>query len=368
MKLSFKEICDPEIIQSPTEFSDAMRCVVKMWYESAQEEDQEQAHVAPPRDMADSGKESDEEASRGQGRQGRGQVVWFRGQPRWGDKASEDDPYDLVPGVYRKDTFGSHDERQIGLAFRLLAKSRYPNCPDMTDFASWLFLMQHYRLPTRLLDWSASPFVALFFAVEERRYIPGYRGDKFDADIFALRPVVLNYFADGDRRNKEIMEDCTRRAPEYDPGALVHDATWIDPWDPDYKDLFAAPFRQPPGSSGADPDPTDSRAGRSQMDDRDRKNEGWRKGRILAIRPLELDPRVAAQASRFTIHETNRPLNEHWIARSILRWFRIRDASRDKFMSWLEHANVRRSTLFPELDSLSIDLRRYGRLFDMYRI
>lgn len=100
--------------------------------------------------------------------------VWFRGQP--------DAEWKLEPAVFRKNVQGNYiyDEYQMLLDMRLMRPLETEMYPTTFD---WLVMCQHYRLPTRLLDWSESILVALLFAADN---------DMVDGALFALKPAVLN--------------------------------------------------------------------------------------------------------------------------------------------------------------------------------
>jgi hypothetical protein len=65
--------------------------------------------------------------------------------------------------------------------FMLKTDTRAYNINSTLD---WLCLMQHHGIPTRLLDWTESILIALYFAVKEKNTCDGY--------IFALNSSRLN--------------------------------------------------------------------------------------------------------------------------------------------------------------------------------
>ena len=60
----------------------------------------------------------------------------------------------------------SEQESRILRIFKRKAHLLLEHLPDEDDSFEWLALMQHHGAPTRLLDFTWSPFVAAFFALE----------------------------------------------------------------------------------------------------------------------------------------------------------------------------------------------------------
>jgi hypothetical protein len=101
---------------------------------------------------------------------------WFRGQPNAA--------YGLVPGVYRFDPELGVDEDTYRHDFKLKSHPYLQGMRATTDWEEYA-LMQHYGLPTRLLDWTEGALIALQFAVLGR-CVP------HDIAVWMIEPQSLN--------------------------------------------------------------------------------------------------------------------------------------------------------------------------------
>ncbi len=79
--------------------------------------------------------------------------------------------------------WGEQEERILRI-FKRKAHHFLTQAPDAADEFQWLALMQHHGAPTRLLDFTWSPYVAAFFALESATG---------DAAVWAFNPVPISY-------------------------------------------------------------------------------------------------------------------------------------------------------------------------------
>jgi FRG domain len=213
--------------------------------------------------------------------------TWYRGH------ASS--TWRLIPKVFRRG-FNADRERTLALRFMAKAQTRHARCPALTDQPSWLTLMQHYGLPTRLLDWSESPLTALYFAAQD---------DRVDGVLWTLRPGLLNGPVVG---RSTILTASGQLARPY------------------FEQVFA----------------------RGTVE----------QSRYVALEPTQVDVRMLLQASVFTLHCCAEPLETRLAASnpSIVTGWRIPRARKRMLRHDLELLGIRRHTLFPDLDSLATDL------------
>jgi hypothetical protein len=75
-------------------------------------------------------------------------------------------------------------EAQLAITFGLRVRSITSAVPDEDDYVGWLVLMQHHGMPTRLLDWSESALIGLYFAVTGQ--------EAEDGELWVMQPAALN--------------------------------------------------------------------------------------------------------------------------------------------------------------------------------
>ena len=173
----------------------------------------------------------------------------------------------------------------------------------------WLTVGQHHGLPTRMIDWTYSPFVALHFATKNPR--------EFDRDgiVWCVNFVQANRLLP--KRLRAILE---AEHSETLTVEMLSEFTSLRAFDA----LASEPF-------------------------------------VVFVEPPSLDARILNQFALFSLMSSPTARLDAWvrehpeICRKVLVPAELKWEVRDK----LDQANVSERTLFPDLDGLSRWLERY---------
>ena len=120
---------------------------------------------------------------------------WFRGQGC--------ESYGLTPSLWRKLNHSAapdalEPKNVLAMETRLLTRFRQrslPYWPDGYPQSDWehLFAMQHYGIPTRLLDWTTNLLMAVFFALQHDPARCPCQTGSCQPTIWVLDPSKLNH-------------------------------------------------------------------------------------------------------------------------------------------------------------------------------
>jgi len=206
---------------------------------------------------------------------------------------------------------------RLGGDFQLLERhllrnfSKYAlrNVVERDSIWHWLSLAQHYGLPTRLLDWTYSPFVAMHFATANI--------EKFDQDgvIWAVNYLKAHHLLPEKLRHQLDAEG----ANVFTVGMLAESVCSLRELDELSPDHF-----------------------------------------VVFFEPPSIDDRIVNQFAFFSVMSNSCALLDHWLNKHPGIWRKIvipaelKWEIRDK----LDQANITERVLFPGLGGLSQYLKR----------
>lgn len=201
-------------------------------------------------------------------------------------------------------TFKVHKDAWVQQELRILRIFRrkthlfLDHIPEENDSFQWLALMQHHGAPTRLLDFTWSPYVAAFFALERATQ---------DAAIWALFPPKLS--------NKKTRTIRPSQKVEVDE---------IGPWIVGNYENYFLP----------------------------NKHE-----LVIIGEPQRMNQRVIAQSGTFVMPGIlDKPIEEFVPENAIVKFTLVTEKLRKEAMAKLYLMNINNASLFPGLDGSSRSL------------
>ena len=217
---------------------------------------------------------------------------WFRGHAniKW----------ELCPSALRhnKSELRNKALKIMQEEFKRFSYKKIPNPPIISDDLSWAGLAQHYGLPTRFLDWTQNPVIALYFCVSSK--------ENEDGAVYVVNPSDINLKAKKERRIFDIDKD----------RKIIEKYLLLD-------------------------------------------SESSSRGKIptIAINPIYNTDRILLQRGAFTLHGNKKFSLDSGQASSLL-CLKIKSNNKDQLRQELSRIGIDRMSIFPEIEHVSKYLKR----------
>lgn len=255
--------------------------------------------------------------------------------------------YELKPSIYRSKNITRAEHLMIR---QLMAEQPFEFERDLSNFDR-LVRAQHYGLPTRLLDVSSNPLVALYFASDSNFGSDGQvvvltpeiqKQKYFDSDSVSCMSALsfMKY------EEKDAIRGCIRLIWEKIGRAKVDD--WMKPLSNDFLDEFNENEVIQKLIQMVRIEKPDFRPILQPVD----------LVKIISVVPRRTHARIAAQNGGFLIFGLGSTPNDLNMPDVTVERFNIKGSEKEKILRELAVVGISEQTLFPEIEKSAMNIRK----------